>query len=55
VNETRLKEQMTRIAKQNPGMTVVIKCTEDSKHGQLVRALDICSGVGLRKLAVFSM
>jgi len=55
VTESRLRENMTRIARVNPGMDVVIKCTEDSAHGSLVRALDICNEAGLRKIAVLSM
>jgi len=55
MNEKRLLDNLKRISLLNPGTTVVIKCTEDSKHGQLVRALDICNEAKLRKLAVFSM
>jgi len=55
VTEATLRTGLQRIARMNPNTTIVIKCTEDSQHGKLVRALDICNQVGLRKLAVFSM
>ena len=55
VTESRLRENMTRIQRMDPSIAVVIKCAEDSAHGTLVRALDICNEVGLRKIALFSM
>ena len=55
VTETRLKSSLERIARMNKDTTVIIKCEDRSRHGTLVRALDICNDVGLRKLSVFSM
>ena len=55
VTESRLQSSLERIARMNRDTTVVIKCEERSRHGTLVRALDICNKVGLRKLSVFSM
>ena len=55
VSETQLKNNMIRIARQSTDTSVVIKCDGKSPHGLLVRALDICNDVGLRKLSVFSM
>ena len=52
--ETTLKNYLSRIARQSPDTSVILKCMPDSPHGMLVRALDICNSVGLRKLSVFS-
>ena len=53
--EAQLEYSLKRIAKSNPNTTVIVKCTGDSPHGLLVRALDVCNKVGLRNLSVFSM
>jgi len=55
VTESRLQANLGRISRLNPDSTIIIKCTGDSPHGLLVRALDTCNSVGLRKLSVFSM
>ena len=55
VLEPQLRTQLQRIARTNPNTTVVIKCTENSHHGTLVKVLDICNELNLRQLAVFSM
>lgn len=55
VSESQLKSNLLRIAKTDPNTMIVIKCTNNSPHGYLIRALDICYSVGLRKLSVFSM
>lgn len=53
--ESQLEYSLSRIAKADPNTTVIVKCTGDSPHGLLVRALDVCNKVGLRNLSVFSM
>ena len=53
--EAQLEYSLKRIAKSDPNTTVIVKCTGDSPHGLLVRALDVCNKVGLRNLSVFSM
>lgn len=53
--ESQLEYSLKRIAKADPNTTVIVKCTGDSPHGLLVRALDVCNKVGLRNLSVFSM
>ena len=53
--ESQLEYSLKRIAKSDPNTTVIVKCTGDSPHGLLVRALDVCNKVGLRNLSVFSM
>ena len=55
VTEGQLDESMSRVAKYNPGTTIVLQCTQDSDHKWLVKALDICNKNNLTKLAVFSM
>lgn len=53
--EKQLQDSLSKIAKMNPNSMIMIKCTGDSQHGLLVRALDTCYSLGLRKLSVFSM
>ena len=55
VTEPQLRERLSRMARTNSEVTIMIKCTDNSAHGILVRVLDVCNDVGLRKLAVFSM
>jgi len=55
VTETQLQSNLRRIARLDPNSMIIVKCTGDSPHGLLVRALDICNSVGLRRLSVFSM
>ena len=55
LTEAQLKNNLLRIARLDPNSMIIVKCTGDSAHGNLVRALDICNSVGLRKLSVFSM
>lgn len=55
VGAEELERQLTKIASFDTTSPVVIKCTGDSSHGQLVRVLDLCAKVKLSKLSVFSM
>ena len=55
VTEAQLGVNLSRIAKTDPNSMIVIKCTGDSQHGLLVRTLDTCYSLGLRKLSVFSL
>lgn len=55
LTEAQLQNNLRRIARLDPNSMIIVKCTGDSAHGDLVRALDICHSVGLRKLSVFSM
>ena len=54
MTELQLEKSLGRMARTNPNSSIIIKCTGDSPHGSLVRALDVCRGVGLRKLSVVS-
>lgn len=55
VKEADLRKSMSQIARINPEAMILVKCTGDSPHGYLVKALDICTSVGLRKMSVFSL
>lgn len=55
MSEKRLTDSFVRLAKGSKDTMIMIKCTDDSPHGYLVRALDILASVGLYKVSVFSM
>ena len=56
VSEQSLGEALARQAKYNrDNTTIAIKCTADSPHSLLVRALDICKRNGISSIAVFSI
>jgi biopolymer transport protein ExbD len=44
-----------KLAALNPKQTVMILCSVDSKHNELVEVLDRCAKVGLTNLSVGSM
>lgn len=50
-----LDRHLTRVASFSTGVAVIIKCTNDSRHANLVKLLDVCSGAGLKNISVFSM
>jgi len=50
-----LDRQLTRLAGYSKNISVIIKCTPDSPHSNLVQLLDICAKAGLKNLSVFSM
>lgn len=55
VSLQELDRQLTRLARYDKGVSVIIKCTADSPHSNLVRVLDVCAKAGLKNLSVFSM
>jgi biopolymer transport protein ExbD len=55
VTESELNSSIARVAKYNTNAMVMVKCTLDSDHRWLVKALDICSRNNMTKLSVFSM
>ena len=55
VNEQGLDERLATQVKYDKNVTVIIKCTADSPHSLLVRALDICRRNGITSIAVFSI
>jgi len=50
-----LERHLGRLASYSRTISVIIKCTADSRHAQLVQVLNICAKVGLTNLSVFSM
>lgn len=50
-----LDRQLTRLAEIDKRPSVIIRCTDNSSHRALVRALDICSKAGLKNISVFSL
>ena len=55
MTDKQLTSSLQKIARLDPNTTIIVKCTGDSPHGFLVRALDTCNSVNLRNLSVFSM
>ncbi len=53
--QAAMARHLARIASFSRTVSVVIKCTGDSPHSNLVRLLNICSHEGLDNLAVFSL
>jgi biopolymer transport protein ExbD len=51
----QLERDLTRLAGFSKDVSVIIRCTGDSQHERLVKVLNICAKVGLKKLSVFSM
>ena len=50
-----LDRQLARLASYSTTISVIIKCTGDSPHANLINLLDVCAKSGLKNLAVFSM
>ncbi len=50
-----LERHLNRVASFSTSIAVIVKCTGDSRHANLVKLLDICSAAGLRNISVFSM
>lgn len=47
--------QLTRVAGVSQDVSLIIKCTGDSKHEGLVQVLNVCAKCKLSKVSVFSM
>jgi len=50
-----LDKSLARLASFSRSASVVIKCTPDSPHSNLVRLLDVCAREKMTNLSVFSM
>lgn len=50
-----LESHLNRLASYSRNLSIVIKCTGDSYHANLVKVLDLCAKVGLKNISVFSM
>lgn len=52
---TALDRRLTKLAEYSKSVSVIIKCTADSPHENLIKLLDVCAKAGLHNLSVFSM
>lgn len=50
-----LDKSLTRMASFSKTTSVIIKCTGDSPHSNLIKVLNICARDGMTNLSVFSM
>ncbi len=55
IRYTDLDKELGRAARTNAKSTVLLRCTKDSPHSLLVKALDLCSKNGMTNLAVFTI
>ena len=55
VRYNQLDKEIGRAARNNKGSTVLLRCTKDSPHSLLVKALDLCNKYGMTNLAIFSL
>jgi biopolymer transport protein ExbD len=46
---------LSKIARFNKNLSVIVMCTADSKHGDLIKLLDICAENKLLNISVFSL
>ncbi|MEI6168732.1 MAG: biopolymer transporter ExbD [bacterium] len=51
---TTLSEKLGRLSRIDKSQTILIQCTSESQHGQLVGFLDVCARLGLTNLSVVS-
>ncbi len=51
----QLDAEIGRAARYGKDASVLLRCTKDSPHSLLVKALDICAKHGMTKLAIFSL
>ena len=50
-----LDRQIARYAAMSRTANVIFRCTKDSPHGNLVKALDVCAKHKMTNLSIFSM
>ncbi len=55
VKYAQLDNEIRRAARNNKGSTVLLRCTKDSPHSLLVKALDLCNKHGMTNLAIFTI
>jgi biopolymer transport protein ExbD len=55
VSYRQLDNEIKRAARNNKSSTVLLRCTKDSPHSLLVKALDLCNKYGMTNLAIFSL
>ena len=55
VSRAEFDRNLKQISTTSKSATVLIRCTMDSQHKDLVYALDTCSKYGMHNLSIFSM
>lgn len=55
VTAQELDRKLSQIAKYSKTVSIMVKCSRDSSHGQLVQVLDICARHEMRNLNLFSI
>jgi biopolymer transport protein ExbD len=55
VSYKQLDAEIRRAARNSKSSTVLLRCTKDSPHSLLVKALDLCNKYGMTNLAIFSL
>ena len=50
-----LEKHFKRLGTYSTNLSIIIKCTADSPHANLVKVLDLCAKVGLQNISVFSL
>ena len=50
-----LARRLTRIASYDRNTAVIIQCTANSPHSNLVKLLNVCADAGLENISVFSL
>ena len=51
----QLDRNLSRLAGYSTKISVIIKCTGDSPHANLIKVLDLCAKSNLKNLSVFSL
>jgi biopolymer transport protein ExbD len=54
VTEDELAAMLKRLADISTKQTVLVTCDDQSIHGKLIQALDLCASCGLTKISVMS-
>ncbi len=51
----QLDREIARASRYGKDSSVLLRCTKDSPHSLLIKALDICAKYGMTNLAIFSL
>ena len=54
VSEEELASMLQRLASISTRQTVLVACDDQSMHGKLIQALDMCASCGLSQISVMS-
>ncbi len=54
VSVEELGSVLRRLAAVSTNQMVLVSCAEQSLHGELIQALDLCAGAGLNQISVMS-